>query len=213
MTGVGGLNPKDNGSAVTINNIASGVAPNGNGQAPGQSQPTGPDSYPEQLAALQKVAAAMAPIPITIQIQTDVALLPKPKEHSSIVIGNAAMDDIAANEGSPSTADSPDGVIYNCTINHDKLSGTAAMLALVHIAQHIADVRAAAAGNQRTVLLAMENNAWVASVTMAATGGVRLLTLPGGYLIWNAGWPDADKSDNLQSALNHFLSKEEGLSQ
>jgi hypothetical protein len=211
MAGVGGLNPKDNGSTVTINNITSGVAPNGSGQPPDQSQPTGPDSYPDQLAALQKIVGAMVSSPIANQMQKDVSLLPNPKEHGSVVIGNGAMDEVAANEGESGAIDSPDGVIYKCTINHDKLTGIAAMVALIHIAQHISDVRSMAATGQQMQLMATENNAWVASITMAATGGVKLVTLPGGALIWNVGWPDADKSANVQSALNRYLSNEEGL--
>jgi hypothetical protein len=209
--GVGGLSSTDNGSAVAIKNIESGIVPNGSGQGAQPTQPAGPDSYSEQLATLQKIAAAMAPIPITIQIQKDVALLPKPKEHSSIVIGNGVTGEVAANEGAPAALDSPDGVIYTCTINHDKLSGTAAMLTLVHVAQQISDVRAAAAGNRQAPLLGMEHNAWLVSVTTAATYGVKTMALQGGYLIWNAGWPDADKSDNLQTALDKYLSNEEGL--
>ena len=59
----------------------------------------------------------------------------------------------------------------------------------------------------------MENNAWVVSASIAVAEGVRYLTMPGGYLLWNPAWTNADRSDNMKSALDSFLTQEEHLSQ
>jgi hypothetical protein len=85
-------------------------------------------------------------------------------------------------------------------------------MALLHLAQHISDLRDPQPGNDDEPLYIAENNAWAVTATMAVAAGERFLTLPGGYLMWDASWPDADKVDNMVSALDDFLSKEALLS-
>jgi len=47
---------------------------------------------------------------------------------------------------------------------------------------------------------------------MGVSTGMKYITLPGGYMMWNSNWPDGDKINNMMSALNDFLAKEEMLS-
>jgi len=168
--------------------------------------------FSDPIATAQKLAAAMAPSTITTQIQADVALLPKGKEQNGVTIAYGAMNEVGAGDGSAGDKDSPDGVLYNCTFNRDRLPGLELTMAVMHLAQHVADIRSPQAGNENAPLFILENNAWAVTATVAVNGREKYLTLPGGYLMWNATWPDADKLNNMEAALNSFLAKEALLS-
>ncbi len=98
-------------------------------------------------------------------------------------VGNEAMP-----EGQ-GTKDSPDGVLYNCVFNRDHLQGNAIVYALFHIGHHISDMRSPKAADQDSPFIIDENNAWVITSVAAIVSGQKYLTLPGGYLFYNAAWP------------------------
>jgi hypothetical protein len=166
------------------------------------------ERYIDPIPLAQRLGAGMAPSTITSQIQADVALLPKPKEQNGVTIAYGAMDEVASGDGSAGGKDSPDGVLYNCVFNRERLPDLELVMAVLHAAQHVADVRSPQAGNENAPLFILENNAWAVTATVAVAGGEQYLTLPGGYVMWNATWPDADKLDKMEAALNSFLAKE-----
>lgn len=169
-------------------------------------------SYSDSLSTAQKLAGGLAPSPMTTQIQRDIDLLGMPKEPNGIVVGFGAVNEVSASANAPAAKDSPDGVQYNCMFNRDRLPDQELSMALLHLAQHVADIRDPQPGNDDTPLYFAENNAWAVTATMAVAGGEKYLTLPGGYLMWDAAWPDADKVNNMVTALDDFLSKEALLS-
>jgi hypothetical protein len=179
------------------------------GQPPAQPQQT---QSSDPLSTAQKLAGSLAPSPVTTQIQKDIDLLGKPRETNGVMIGFGAVDEISAGAETPASRESPGGVRYNCTFNRDRLPDEELSMALLHLAQHISDLRDPQPGNDDEPLYIAENNAWAVTATMAVAAGERFLTLPGGYLMWDASWPDADKVDNMVSALDDFLSKEALLS-
>ncbi len=166
----------------------------------------------DPLLTAQKLAGSLAPSPVTTQIQKDIDLLGRPKETTGVLVGFGAVDEISAGAAAAASMDSPDGVQYICTFNRDRLPDQELSMALLHLAQHISDIRNPQPGNDNAPLYIAENNAWAVTATMAVAAGDRYLTLPGGYLMWDASWPDADKVDNMVSALDDFLSKEALLS-
>lgn len=168
--------------------------------------------YIDPIPLAQKLAAGLAPSAITSQIQADAALLPKPKEPNGVSIDYGAMNEAASSEVVKGSKDSPDGVLYECVFNRERLPGLELLMAVLHATQHVADVRTPPAGNENAPLFILENNAWAVTATVAVAGGEQYLTLPGGYVMWNAKWPDADKLGNMEAALNSFLGKEALLS-
>ena len=182
------------------------------GQGPSQApaNPTG-FGYGDPLTVAEKAAADLQPSQVTTQIQNVLAEFPKGKQQNGVIIGYGAMNEVAAGSA-PSAQDTTDGLVYECTFNRDRL-GDALSMALVHLGQHISDLRAAPGGNGNAPLYVMENNAWVVSASIAVAEGVRYLTMPGGYLLWNPAWTNADRTDNMKSALDSFLTQEEHLSQ
>lgn len=182
------------------------------GQGPAQpGAGTGTPSFADARTNADKLIAEMAAGPITTQMQKDMSMLPKPKELNGVVIQQGTDNEVSPTEGAAGAIDTVDGLIYNCTLNRDKLPNLAVTVALLHVGQHIADVRAPIEGNELAPLVIHENNAWAVTTTLAIFGGEKVVTAPGGYLLWNSAWPDAERVDNMQSALRDFLSKEELL--
>jgi len=163
----------------------------------------------DPIATSQKLVAALAPGPTADQIKADVALLPNGKEQNGVTIGYGTIDE--APVVAQGTADSPDGVLYFCTFNRDRLPGLALTFAILHAMQHVSDIRSPHPGNENAPLYFFEKNAWTVTAVSAGAAGTKYLTLPGGYLIWNADWPDAPKIGNMESALDEFLAKEDQL--
>lgn len=168
----------------------------------------------EPVATAQKVAARLSPSPILTQMQADIALLPATKEQNgakgvNLVYG--PVNEIPASEGAPGTADSPDGVIYTCTLNRERLPGLALPMAAMHLAQHVVDLRTVRPGTESAPLYMYENNAWAVTATMAVAGGERFLILPGGSVMWNATWPNDEKINDMTTALSTFLTSQEML--
>jgi hypothetical protein len=165
--------------------------------------------FVDPIVTSQELVAALVPGPTADQIKVDVALLPKGKEQNGVTIGYGTIDEAAA--VAQGTADSPDGVFFVCTFNRDRLPGLALTLALLHAMQHVSDIRSPHPGSENAPPYFFEKNAWTVTAVSATAAGTKYLTLPGGYLIWNADWPDALKTVNIESALNDFLAKEDLL--
>jgi hypothetical protein len=165
--------------------------------------------FVDPIATSQELVAALAPSPTTDQMKADVALVPKGKEQNGVSVGYGTIDEAAVVV--QGTSDSPDGVLFICTFNRDRLPNLAVTFALLHAMQHVSDIRSPHPGSENAPLYFFEKNAWAVTATSAAAAGTKYLTLPGGYLIWNADWPDAQKIGNIESALNEFLAKEDLL--
>ncbi len=163
----------------------------------------------DPIATSQKLVAALAPSPAADQIKADVALLPKGKEQNGVTIGYGTADEAPA--VAQGTADSPDGVLYICTFNRDRLPDLALTFALLRALQSVSDIRNPHPGSENAPLYFFEKNASTVTAISAEAAGTRYLTLHGGYLIWNVDWPDALKVGNTESAINDFLAKEDIL--
>lgn len=175
--------------------------------APGQ-----PPVFSDAKATAQKIVSAMPPSQIATQMQNDIAALGKPGEPNGVVVAYTPTNEFRPEEEAASAQDSPDGVQYNCRFNKEKLQEIAMSSALLHAAQHVEDIRTQKEDNMLAPLVILENNAWAVSGTLAASAGQKFYVLPGGYMMWNSSWPQADRANNMESALNDFLSKDQMLS-
>lgn len=166
----------------------------------------------EPIDTAQKLAARLGASQVATQIQSDITLLPKGKVQTGVNVLYGAVNEVPASEAAPGAQDTPDGLLYTCTLNRDRLPGLELTMAELHLAQHVADIRSPHPGNENAPLYILENNGWAVTATIAVAGGEKFLILPGGYVVWNSTWPEGDKLDNMRDALDHFLSQEELLS-
>jgi hypothetical protein len=106
--------------------------------------------------------------------------------------------------------DSPDGVLFNCKFDFDRLKGDPLGRAMTHLGEHIADVRNPETGIDTAGAYQLEYRAWLTTMLGAIESGQKTLMLPGGYMIWNSAWPTTDLNKKADDALTSFLG-DEGL--
>lgn len=149
--------------------------------------------------------------PSGAQLERAAAAFPKRGQDNGVSISLSGGSEAIARMEQKSDHSSPDGVLYNCTFDSGRLKGSAFALAIAHVGQHIADLRDTQ--NPAPTLFAQENRAWVTTALGAIGAHQKTLTIPGGYIIWNAAWPPADINKLSGEALGDFFSKQAMLEQ
>lgn len=163
------------------------------------------------IAMIQKMVGSMPANPSKDEMEKAIGVYGKTNEHTGVDVITGVSNEPKDDE--PGTKDSPDGALFNCMFNLDHLQGAAINLAVMHIGEHVADMRAVQNSGASAPLILLENNAWVVTTVEAVSNGTKLLILPGGYSLWNSAWPAGERNDNMESALKSFLSNEAQLSQ
>lgn len=166
----------------------------------------------DPVEAAGRIAAAFGSSPIGLQMQKDAAGFGKKGEDTGVSVGFKSSNEVPANEDQPGAQDSPDGVLYNCRFNMDHLPGNALELAILHMGQHIYELRNPEANGAVAPLYILESNAWAITVTAAMAARLKFVTLSGGYLAWNAAWPSNEITPNFNGAVKDFLTDEALLS-
>jgi hypothetical protein len=154
----------------------------------------GPGTAP--LAAIQRAANAYG----------------KPKEDNGVTIGFGPTAEAAVKYDAQAPGNSPDGVIYNCTFNAGRLQGDQMTRAVVHMGEHIANIRTPPAGSFPLSLYESEFQGWVTTIYNTISNGQKSLTLSGSYLLWNAAWAADQRDKELNETLSKFLAEEQLLS-
>jgi hypothetical protein len=173
---------------------------------PGAGNP----QFDDPFASAVRLASHMAANPLSDMAQKAVAVFPKSKEQNGVSVAHGVGNEVTPD--GPGTKDSPDGVLYNCVLNPDRLQGPSMVVALFHVGQHIVDLRNPKPDSADAPYIIYENDAWVVTSVAAITGGQKYLTLPGAYLFWNIAWPAAQRDDFMEAALKDFLTNEALLS-
>ena len=170
----------------------------------------GGGEFDDAFAAAIRLASHVAAGPAAEQTRSAVAVFPKPKEQNGVSVVYGVGNEVTPDgEGAK---DSPDGILYNCVLNRDRLQGPSMVVALFHVGQHVADLRSPKPDSADAPFLINENDAWVVTSIAAIVGGQKYLTLPGAYLFWNTAWPADQRDDKMEAALKDFLSNEALLS-
>ena len=141
-----------------------------------------------------------------------VSVYGKPGQQNGVVVGFGRPNELSPKNEGMGTQDSPDGVLFNCTFNEDRLQGDSVGRALVHIGTHISELRDPAKGNEDSPAFVLESDAWVVTTVTALSMGQKFLTLAGGYVVWDMTWPADQRNDKMDSQLKDFLGNEMLLS-
>lgn len=161
----------------------------------------------DPMEAIKKFVDGLKGTPTEAAAQKVLAVLPKKGEHNGVVItkGNTAEEKNAT----PGTEDAPDGVLYSVVYNSDRLQGDAYARALVHVGQHVADLRQPSDAAPPFIL---EYNAWSMTISASVFGGQKTLAVSGGPLLWDLSWAPADRSEKMNAALTTYLNKYASIS-
>jgi hypothetical protein len=166
----------------------------------------------DAITAAHHAALGFPGTPLGAELERAAAAFGKPGEHNGVNIGTGATNEASAKDEAQGAKDSPDGVLFNCTFNMSRLPGIALTRAIIHMGEHVADLRNPPADLAGANLSNLEFRAWVNTVVSAFAVSQKTLTAPGGYLLWNSAWAAADREKLLNDTLEMFLVREELLS-
>jgi hypothetical protein len=130
-----------------------------------------------------------------------------PGEDNGVIVDINGGNRLGTDDGAKGSANSPDGLLLIVTMD-ERLKGGALSEAMAHTGTHIADLRESPMGRN---LFQLEGRAWGVTVMSAISLKEKSLTLPGGYLVWNSKWSDADQQKQLPGSLSGFLAQWDGL--
>jgi hypothetical protein len=166
------------------------------------------------VTAAQAAADKLSPGPPKDAAEKAGAVYGKSGEHATgVFLAYGTSNEASPKDEDLGAKDSPDGVLFNCTFNSDRLQADSLTRAVIHMGEHVAELRSPAKGNEGAPPYILESDAWVVTAVSAVVGGDKFLSMPGGYVIWDGNWPVADRNDNMANTLKQFLVNEAMLGQ
>jgi len=126
-------------------------------------------------------------------------------EHTGAIFASGNTNEVR--DETPGKQDSPDGLLWVVNYNNDKIQAEAAVRAIYHMGQHIADLRGATTADSIAPPFIFEYNGWSMTVTSAVMGGVKQMSLSGGPMVWSLDWPEAQRSDKMIESITTYLNK------
>jgi hypothetical protein len=143
--------------------------------------------------------------PTADQVKRAAAAFGAPGEDNGVSVGFGVANEIPKDDTTKSNSNSPDGLLFDVTFDGDRLKGPAMEVAMSHAGTHIADIRSTASGTPNLPFYGVEFRAWQTSVVSAIADKVKILTLPGGYVIYSQSWSNADIGKNVNGGISGFL--------
>jgi len=143
--------------------------------------------------------------PATDQVKRAAAAFGAQGEDNGVSVGFGVANEIRKDDKAKSNSNSPDGLLFDVTIDGDRLKGTAMEIAMSHAGTHIADIRSMASGIPNLPFYGVEFRAWQTAVVSAIAGKVKALVLPGGYVIYSQSWANPDIGKNVNGGISGFL--------
>jgi hypothetical protein len=175
-----------------------------------ESQAEAPSGDP--VAAAHQAARAFNPGSDSAeQVERAAAAFGKEGEDNGVDVGFGVVNEVRNDDVAKGGNASPDGVLFKCTFDMDRLKGDALAKAIAHVGAHIADVRDPQPPSSEASLYDLEYRAWRTTVLSAVATQRKTLTLPGGYLAWNASWPADERNKMVGQAISQFLTDWAGL--
>ncbi len=141
------------------------------------------------------------------QIERAAAAFGKRGDDNGVEIGFGGSNEVPKNDGLKGTKNSPDGVLYLCTFDMDRLKGDALSQAIVHVGSHVADLRENSLSGPNFSLLNLEAHAWQTTVLSVVAQRHKTLTVPGGYVLWDTGWTQAERGKNVMEGTAKYLTE------
>jgi hypothetical protein len=158
-----------------------------------------------------KLASAFGSGVLKDQPKRAIAAFGKEGDDNGVEVSFGATNEASPKSESQGQSASPDGVLFNCRFDGDRLKGDLMGRAMSHLGEHIADLRNPEPGTEAAGMYQMEDRAWLTTMLGAIQAGQKNLMLPGGYTVWNSSWPTQSLNKNTDDALTGFLANEAQL--
>jgi len=166
----------------------------------------------DALASAHKVATVFgAGNPLGDRLEHAAAAFGKQGDNNGVALTLGVPNQAAAKDDAKGASDSPDGVLFNCQLDTNRLKGSAQSIAIAFAGTLVNDLREPQKAEGRTTTYELEYYAWQSAVVGALGNRLKTFTVPGGYLLWNANWPVEDRTKSVEDALKSYLANEELL--
>lgn len=150
--------------------------------------------------------AVTRPAPPTAdQFKKAVAAFGGPGEDNGVDIGFGVANEVPKIDSAKGTHNSPDGLLFLCTFDSDRLKGDPLSRAMSHVGSHIADTRSGQQVVANESAFASELRAWQVTTLGSISSRQKNLTLPGSYQVWNSDWAEADRGKMIDEAISRYL--------
>lgn len=160
----------------------------------------------DPVAAAHQAARAFSPdSEAAKQVERAAAAYGKEGEDNGVQVGFGPSNEVPKDDRPKGDKSSPDGLLVNCTFDMDRLKGEALTRAISHVGAHIADLRDPQSTTAGSTAYELEYRAWQTTVLSAVASQQKTLTVPGGYLLWNAAWQAADRNKLVDQGISSFL--------
>ncbi len=197
----------------SVSDVASQEIDYSQAAAVAKNDSTGEAGGGDPVAAAHQVARAFpAGSAAAGQVERAAAAYGKKEgEDNGVQVGFGVPNEVPRSDSVKGEHDSPDGLLFNCTFDMERLKGSALTRAISHVGNHIADLRET--GSQAAEnAYDLEYRAWQTTVLSALASQQKTLTLAGGFLVWNSDWSVADRSKMVDDEITKFLMEWASLS-
>lgn len=133
----------------------------------------------------------------------------KPGDDNGVMVSPGWTNEANAKREGVSTSSSPDGVLYYCLFDMNRLKGVSLSVAIAFDGAMIADMRSSDARVASASVYELEARAYNVELMTAVAFGAKAFVLPGGTVYWNNAWPANDRGTNLQNAIFSYLADQE----
>ena len=161
--------------------------------------------------AHNSAAAFPAGSPLGEKLERAASAFPKKGEENGVFLTFTNPNQAIAKDEGKADHDSPDGILYNCKMNMDRLKGPSTVLVVAYAGNIIADLR----DPQKTSTYEGTYDFDYYGLQSTALGAIgsrlKTLTLPGGYLIWNKAWAPTEIDSSMVNSMKGYLDNEELL--
>lgn len=163
------------------------------------------------MAAAHDIAKSLGTGAAASQVERAAAAFGTEGDDNGVEVGFGAANEVSKKSDGKGEKNSPDGLLFNVTLNTDRLKGDALSMTIAQVGTHIADIRDSNAAYSGASLYDLEDRAWQTTVLSAIGSKHKTLMMPGGNLVWNSSWPPADRNKMIEAAISDYLMQWTGL--
>jgi len=178
------------------------------GDATNVQPPIEADSGDSIKAAHEAAKAFGGGNPVGAEIERAAAAFGNPGEDNGVVLGSGVVNEAKKKNEEKGDGKSPDGVIYKCAFDMERLKGSPLRIAIIYLGDLVADIRAPQSPATASIY-SLQSRAWQIAALSAVPNMIKTVTLPGGYVLWNSAWAPDDRGKLLKSGLAGYLANEE----
>jgi len=170
-------------------------------KSPAAKDNSGPENIGDPVEAAHSAARAFGGSSAGEQLERAASAFGKPGEHNGVVVGFGVLNEARPRDEGKGNAESPDGLLFTCTFDTERLRGDALSKAITHVGTHIADLREHGVTNTAE----FESHAWETVIFSVIATRQKALTLAGGFVVWNASWTPDERNKMVNDSLGRFI--------